>query len=386
VPGRLTPLLAADELLHHQITETFGRVSQSDRSWTEKVCAMACSRDGRAQLALGLGQYVNRNVMDAYAGLSRGVEQWTVRASRALAPDLSTTSVGPIHYEVIDPLRTVRFALDPNDETPLSFEWFFEGAVPPALEDREVHTSRDGHRIDADVVRFHHVGRARGWFEIDGERHEFDDGSWVSTRDRSWGVRYMVGAPIDDVEPPPAPTEYAGYTIWFPALWTAAEGTTYASHLYYQSHAFGPWQRVSMQGGFEYADGRREPFTAVIPDLTFDDENRRLRGGTIRVVARNGTERVLTVEPQGDTGFHLGAGLYFGLDDRWHGQWRGPLHVEGEYVEDCSQPSAAHRLHQIRDCVVALRDEDGNRGVGNLQSIVTGAHPDMGLTAGASFT
>ncbi len=307
-------------------------------------------------------------------------------ASRALAPDLATTSVGPIHYDVVDPLHRIRFALEPNEAMPLSFEWFFEGAVPPALEEREVRTSRDGHRVDADVVRFHHVGRAHGWFELDGERHEFDDASWVSTRDRSWGVRYMVGAPIDDVEPASTPDEYAGYTIWFPALWRAVDGTPLASHIYYQSHTFGDWQRVSVQGGFEYADGRRDPFTAVIPDLTFDDANRRLLGGTLRVVAKNGPERVLTVEPQRDTGFHLGAGLYFGLDDHWHGQWRGPLHVEGEYVADCSLPRAAHRLHQIRDCVVALRDDDGNQGVGNMQTIVTGAHPEMGLTTAASFT
>jgi len=384
--ARFAPLLPADELLHHQITETFGRVAQSDRAWTEKVCAMACSRDGSVQLALGLGQYVNRNVMDAYAGLSRGVEQWTVRASRSLAPDPSTTAVGPIRYEIIEPLKRIRFALDDNDVAPLRFEWTFEGAVPPALEEREQHTSRDGHRVDADVVRFHHVGRAHGWFELDGRRHEFDDSQWVSTRDRSWGVRYQVGAPIDDVEPAEMPPELANYTIWSPALWNAPDGSTFASHLYYQANAFGQWQRVSVQGGFEQADGRRDPFTAVVPDLAFDDGNRRLLGGTLRVVTKRGIERSITVEPLHDTGFHLGAGLYFGLDGKWHGQWRGELSVEGEHVEDCSEPAVARRLHQLRDCVVALRDDDGNEGIGNLQSIVTGPHPEMGLTAEASFS
>jgi hypothetical protein len=384
--ARFAALLPADELLHHQITETFGRVSQSDRSWTEKVCAMACSRDGSHQLTLGLGQYVNRNVMDAYAGLSRGVEQWTVRASRALAPDLATTSVGPIHYDVVDPLRRVRFALEPNDTLPLSFEWTLDGVVPPALEERELHTSRDGHRIDADVVRFHHIGRASGWFELDGERHEFDEASWVSTRDRSWGVRYMVGAPPSDVEPAPTPDRHAGYTVWFPAACESADGTSFGFHLYYRRDALGQWQRVSVQGGLEHPDGRRESFAAVIPSLAFDDKSRRLLGGTIRTVLGNGDEIQFTVEPQRQTGFHLGAGLYFGLDDRWHGQWRGPLHVEGEYIADCSEAAIARRLHQIRDCVVALTDDRGGHGVGNLQSIVTGSHPDLGLTAANSFT
>lgn len=347
---------------------------------------MACSRDGEYQLALGLGKYVNRNVMDAYAGLSRGVEQWTVRASRALSPDLTTTSVGPIHYEIVEPLRRIRFALEPNGEMPLSFEWIFEGAVPPALEEHEVHTSRDGHRIDADIVRFHHIGTASGWFELDGERHDIDNSHWVSTRDRSWGVRYMVGAPVTGVEPTPTPDEYAGYTFWFPSFCREPDGSVHGRHIYYQRHAVGQWRRMSVQGGIEHADGRREPFAAVIPDLKFDDGNRRLLGGTIRVVMANGDERTVTVQPLGDTGFHLGAGLYFGLDDHWHGEWRGPLHVEGEYTPDCSDIAAARRLHQLRDCVVAITDDTGVEGIGNLQSLVTGPHPDIGLTAAASFS
>jgi hypothetical protein len=39
----------------------------------------------------------------------------------------------------------------------------------------------------------------------------------------------------------------------------------------------------------------------------------------------------LTVTALGDTGFHLGTGLYFGFDGHWHGEWRGELHVDGEW-------------------------------------------------------
>ena len=40
----LGPLTAADEMLTHQIVDTFASVAQTDRSWTEKVCAMACAK------------------------------------------------------------------------------------------------------------------------------------------------------------------------------------------------------------------------------------------------------------------------------------------------------------------------------------------------------
>ena len=66
-------LIPADEQFCHQVTETFANVGSSDPSWTEKVCAMAAAKDGSLQLGFGLGKYVNRNVMDAYAGISRGV-------------------------------------------------------------------------------------------------------------------------------------------------------------------------------------------------------------------------------------------------------------------------------------------------------------------------
>src|SRR3954454_9040643 len=125
------PLLAADELLTHQIIDTFARVAQSDRSWTEKVWAMAAARDGSASIAFGLGKYVNRDVMDGFAGVSRGTEQWTVRASRKLAPYVETTEVGPIAYGVVDPLRRTRYRLDANDVVPIRFYVEVASVVPP---------------------------------------------------------------------------------------------------------------------------------------------------------------------------------------------------------------------------------------------------------------
>src|SRR4051794_11541397 len=74
------PLVPADELFVHQVADTFGTVGQADRSWTEKLWAVASAPDGSLQVDLGLGLYPNRGVIDGYAGVSRGVEQWTVRA------------------------------------------------------------------------------------------------------------------------------------------------------------------------------------------------------------------------------------------------------------------------------------------------------------------
>ena len=90
------PLVAADEWFAHQIVETQAFVAQSDRSWTEKVCAMTAARDGSLQAGFGVGKYTNRGVFDGYASVSRGKQQWTVRASRRLSDDPGLLGAGPL--------------------------------------------------------------------------------------------------------------------------------------------------------------------------------------------------------------------------------------------------------------------------------------------------
>jgi len=382
----LGPLVPADETLNHQITDTFATVSQSDRSWTEKICATAFRRDGTIQMSFGLGKYPNRGVLDAYAGVSRGKEQWTVRSSRRLIPDVERLSTGPITYEIVEPLQVVRFSLAPNDILPVSFEWTFVGALPAVLENREHHRSRDGLRMDADVVRYHQIGTATGWIDVDGQRTTFDDSTSVSTRDHSWGVRYQVGHPVEDVQPAPVPTEVSTTVIWTPILCERPDGSRYGIHLYYQRHGVGGWDRVELQGGIEHPDGRREAFAAVVVHPEIDPTNRRLQAAVLDCIMSDGSNRPLTVTALGDTGFHLGAGLYFGFDGHWHGEWRGKLHIDGELIPDCTGHDEARRLHQIRDNVVRVDDPTGGGvGVGNMQTIFAGPHPELGLTEESSF-
>ena len=113
------PLGAADEGFTHQVADTFAVVGTSDPAWTEKVCAMAMARDGSLQIGFGLGRYPNRNVLDAYAAVSKGTQQTTVRSSRSLSSDPESTSVGPIRYQVLEPLQQVRFSLEANEVQPI---------------------------------------------------------------------------------------------------------------------------------------------------------------------------------------------------------------------------------------------------------------------------
>lgn len=377
------PLVGADEWLCHQVADTFAVVGTSDLSWTEKICAMAAAKDGSLQLAFGLGKYANRNVMDGYAGLSRGVEQITVRASRRLSNAPEQMSIGPIGFEILEPLHKVRFTLEPSDTQPIAFDWTFEGVVPPFSEER-THR-RNGYRVSSDLVRYHQVGTASGWVEIEGVRTELDPAGWVSTRDHSWGVRHDVGHPLVDLEPQNPLSGVTFKMAWCPLVMHRADRTQYGAFLHYQIFESPGFLHKQVMGGIEHPRGRMEGFADLVPSLHFDPANRRLTGGHVEALMKNGSKRRFDFEVETSTGFHLGAGLYFGLDGHHHGEWRGELLLEGERLADCSLPEVARRVHQLRDAIVHVRDSEGGEGWGNCQTMVTGEDEESGLRAEDSF-
>ena len=374
MPGSLGPLVAADEFFHHQVVETHASVGTTDLSWTEKVCGAVFANDGSLAVGFGFGKYVNRNVVDGYGGVSRGVAQWTVRASRALSSDPDGVDVGPLRYEVQAPLKQVRVVLEATPAQPVAYDLVLEGLVPCMLEDREDRRTLNGYRRTADQIRYHQVGTARGWIEVEGRRTEVAPEHWTMTRDHSWGIRPGVGTPLTDLEPDPmdaAPPQVLA--VWNPLRFRSAAGRDYAFHQYFLRYAGDGWQHERVQGGFEYPDGRREGVRSIEPRLQFDARNQRLLGGEFHLTLRDGTPRVWPVRVLSDTGFHLGAGLYHGLDGHHHGQWRGHLHVEGDYVADCSTPEVVARLNQFRDALIEVRDPvTGDIGVGNCQTWVSG--------------
>lgn len=386
--GSIGPLLAADERFDHQIVDTFATVAQTDLGWTEKVCGQACARDGSLQVAFGFGKYTNRDVMDGYGGTSQGVQQRTVRASRRLSPDPSSTVIGPLHYEVVEPLQAVRVVLEPNEAHPIAFDVTIRGAVPCFLEEREDWRVPNQYRYQAHQIRYHQTGVAEGWVEVEGERTAITPEDWVGTRDHSWGVRPDVGLPIADLEHPDRPPNLSVLAIWNPVLLTRDDGSQYALHHYLRRIEIPDLYRDDrFQGGIEHPDGRKELFATHTPEIRFDPVNRRFQGGRFGFTMSDGTARPVDVEVVSDTGFHLGTGLYHGFDGWHHGSFRGDLHVDGELVPDCSTRASAERVHQIRDCVVRVTDPvGGGVGIGNCQTVALGAFPAWGLpTADDSF-
>ena len=381
-------LIEADETLYHQVVDTFATVASTDVNWTEKVWTSVGAHDGSVQVAFGLGKYPNRGVLDAYGGVSRAVEQWTVRASRALWLDPHSAAVGPLHYEVIEPLATVRVALEATDIQPIAFDVTLTGACPPGLEAREILQAPDSRRVTNDVMRYHQAGSAHGWVDIDGDRFVIHEGTWSSARDHSWGIRNTVGSPAKDLAPTRYPSDPRSFTSWQPVRCVRADGSHYVIFHYFQESNFPGQPAHKLLGGIEYPDGSVETFNAARwIDTRFDDTNRRFLGGTFVATMPDGAQRPIAMTPvDSGTGFHLGTGLYFGLDGARHGQWRGELHVDGDHFTDCAAADVARRIHQLRDCLVRVDDPvGGGVGYGVLQTIAIGAFPEFGLALATTF-
>lgn len=377
--GRLVP---ADEGFTHQVVETFGSVASSDPGWTEKVWMTVHRRDGSLQACFGLGKYVNRGVYDTAGGVSRGTDQWTVRASRTLSTDANGTSAGPLRYEVVEPLKSVRAVLEPNEHAAISFDLTWQGVIPPSLEVPWPERSPDGYRVTHDALRYHQVGVAEGWIEVEGERTEITPDDSFSVRDHSWGIRPDVGVPIPGLAR--GARAHRVLVTWAPMLLFRPDGSAYSLFVFIQRREGEGFRELRDQAEEMSPDGTSARFAGVTQKLEFRDDNRRLTGGTMTLLGRalDGTMRPLTVTPVSDTGFALGTGGYFGWNGRMLGQWAGPLVVDGERLTGLDSPEMARQVHQLRDVLCRVEDPDGGgSGYANVETLAVGAWPELGLTA-----
>ena len=253
----------------------------------------------------------------------------------------------------------------------------------PFLEDRHRQREKDGFRLGSDIVRYHQIGVPSGWVELEGERIEINPDEWTEYRDHSWGIRLDVGHHADDIRP----TSNFGdakfgegnfVLIWAPFMLKNPAGEKIAYQFYYQSKN----NKLFYLSAYKnFPDGSQEKIGIVRPELKYDDKTRRLLGGRIHLDLLAGGTDTLEVEVVGESGFHLGTALYLGFEGRKHGSWHGSeVHLDGEKIEDTMNVETLERIHQLRDCPVKVTCGEYS-GYGDIESIVHGGDPELGLTA-----
>ena len=187
----LSPL---DDYPVHQVAQPIRYPATSDRNFYDRYYFNCHAGTDELMLIIGVGQYPNLGVTDAFALARHADTHRVVRASRELGDDRMDTSVGPFRVEVIEGLRRLRVVLEPNEHG-LEFDLTWESVIPAQPEPR--HFIRQQERVIFDSVRLAQTGRWSGYVRSGGEEFAVTPDRWQGSRDRSWGVR-----PVGEGEPP----------------------------------------------------------------------------------------------------------------------------------------------------------------------------------------
>ncbi len=358
-----------DEYPIHQAPVSMRHFGTSDRNVYDR-CIMHCfSRDGAVEMITGLGVYPALGVIDAYATARRGDRQWVVRTSDALGDDRMEQRVGPIRFEVVEPLERIRAVCDGEG---VSFDLTFTGAFPAVEEPN--HRHRVNGQLILDACRFVQTGAWSGSMVVDGEELTVADPGWSGTRDRSWGIR-----PVGEAQTPGRPPAEPGGFWW---VWCPLRFDEFAIVVIAQEHADGHrvlseavriWPASSGRGieqlgwpeiEIEYRSGTRHP------------ERARLH---LSERGAGGSRRPLTVEVETLEFISLSIGCGYGGDPDWaHGEWKGEGWVD-HAVYDLTDPALSARVPFTNIDHVARATLDGATGTGIFEHASIGRHDPTGF-------
>ncbi|WP_317928636.1 hypothetical protein [Halioxenophilus sp. WMMB6] len=369
-----------DEFLCHQTTNYLNEVNTSERNWTEKVWGAASNHDGSIMLDWGFGKYINRNVMDAFGIVVINGKQYNVRASRELQPDVDEITVGPLSYEILEPLYKIRVVLDENDQG-ISFDIVFDGTFPISEEPHSFQKKKGV--VVSDARRFYQYGTVSGTVTVEGKTYVVKSEEWSAARDRSWGIRPIVGLPpkgsgwcmaegLDDQGMEPPPSNLLSVVIEF----AGAQFKDYALHYWQVKTEDGHvLQTMGSHISYRYGhpncgDPRKEVSISSVDHSTeFDPDTGRPTSARATIEASDG--RKMTMDFKLQSFCFAGAGGYFGYKNWNHGKWMGANVVEGEVLDLTDADDMAGLLNRYDDyaCEVTC---DGEIGHG-LYNITTAA-------------
>lgn len=342
-------LTAQDDLIGHQLPTTYDHVGTSDPAWMERLWYTGHPKNGEIIFDIGLGYHPNRNVMDAFAGVTVGNIQTNFRASRRLRPNPLDTEVGPLKIEVLEGLKRHRLTLAPNDSG-LSFDIEFLGTMN--AHEEEPHFRRRQGRVTENMMRGQQLGAYRGWLEVDGERFEITPDDWLGQRDHSWGVRAEMRS--DESHPP--------VTFYPPFLyaWTTVQFADHGLHVFFKERAPGDFIYLSGEavGPLGQRPDPKLRMTGVSHDITWADDphGQRVASATFDVALADGSTRQMHLRTL-PARYYLKGGLYGGLNGWFHGDDKGKFHSEHDRW-DLSDPAIRKLVRTICDHVIEVRVGD----------------------------
>ena len=351
---------AQDDLIGHQAPAPFAqRAGNGDARFTERywytLHPVSGTVDGVPMIIdIGMGYYPNKGVMDVFAGITVGRHQHNFRASRALGDTPLEAGAGPLRIEVVEGMKRHRLTLADN-ASGFSFALDVEASFPVAQE-KQNHRERKG-VIEEDMVRISQFGRWRGWFALDGTRHEVTPQVWWGQRDHSWGIRSEMRT--DEAAPPVQ--QHSGF-FW---TWSMLQFEDLGISIFLKEREAGKPHYLSASEFVRAADGsvtHREAVN-VTHDLEWVDDplGQTLSAGSFTLEFAEGPSRTVRMEGL-EARFYLKGGLYGGFNGWNHGDSKGAYHCEHDVwaLDDAAVRAKARTLgdHVVRATC------DGRTGVG----------------------
>ncbi len=317
------PMSGLDELLIHNHPHPVRVMWTSDVQAYERMWFTSQDRSGHLLVVAGMGIYPNLGTAEAFAIVNRRGQHTTVRAHRKLGLNRVDMTVGPIHFELVEPFRQWRLQLDPNEHgTSFDIAWF--DTKRPVYRNQGSGLFM-GTRPFAGVAGYDGFGRQEGWVVVDDERFELTTQTYLGTRDHHWGTRDGVGgrAHWSGHQHPHSGewVEFEEYGIW-------------GDHVLYN---LGDPRRGS--GSLE--DRRYR--------LRFEPETHLLLSGEVDYVFAGGAVRTAAFERLGNQTAYLRCGMYGGPNggtpdgDIWQGMDLGDGVVSGE-TYDTNDPDVRARI------------------------------------------
>jgi hypothetical protein len=376
-------LTAFDDYPIHQAPRPIATQVTSDRNAYGRYWLGAGHRNGDFHVELAFGRYPNLRVVDGHLSIVKDGRQSSFHASGEAPLDPTDTHVGPFRLEVVEPLKELRFIIEPN-ETGISADLTYRARTGALLEDHTVMI--DGPTVMVDMARFLQFGSWEGTVDVDGDvtvlRHE----EVFGIRDRSWGVR-------------PVGTQPAGR----PASRTPMAWLWAPIHFDDDCRVVG-W--FELPGGTKWrADGHVIPVNSPVPlsvamgddgvsriepeqiHFEFHKGSRWARSIAIDVtaVAADGTDSSYTMDLEPMLRFDM-LGIGYQHPTWSHGVWHGVAEVGRDdwNIADVVplDPSHQHVHHVVKATMRPANGVPGETkvGVGIFEQIMFGPHTQWGFS------
>ena len=299
-----------DDYPVHQTSEYIAHTATSDRNFYDRYYFNMFDTAGKYMAIFGYGQYPNLGVNDAFVDVRIGDEQHIVRASAPLE-DRMHTGIGPLRVEVLEPLKRLRFIVEPTEHSvAMDITWTGHG---PAIDEPNQYIRNEG-RVVFNTQRLAQMGRWSGTLVVAGSEHAVTAENHWGSRDRSWGVRPVGEPETDGVRK--GTNVMAGMWNYFPMA--------FEDHcVYYINHEENNGHRKLVQAERVWLDGSVDDLGRAEHEFTLQSGTRIPTHATVRF-----PEAGIEIDCQPYCTNFLSIGTGYGMDADWrHGMYQGPDEV-----------------------------------------------------------